>query len=250
MPPKKIAIIGATSTMAEHCARLWLAQQPTAELILVGRDLPRTQRVAADLQVRSPQAHIHVVQASFSDPAAIDEVVAGMCASSPLDIALIAHGALPEQAQCQNDLQACHEALDINGISPVLYAEAFAKHMEQAQHGTIALIGSVAGDRGRQSNYVYGAAKGMVTRYAQGLQHRFADSAVKVVLIKPGPTDTPMTAHLKGQGAKLAPVESVAKQMVDGIAAGKPVVYAPGKWWLIMMVIRHLPLFIFNKMNI
>ena len=78
MPPKKIAIIGATSTMAEHCARLWLAQQPTAELILVGRDLPRTQRVAADLQVRSPQAHIHVVQASFSDPAAIDEVVAGM----------------------------------------------------------------------------------------------------------------------------------------------------------------------------
>ena len=173
-----------------------------------------------------------------------------MCASSPLDIALIAHGALPEQAQCQNDLQACHEALDINGISPVLYAEAFAKHMEQAQHGTIALIGSVAGDRGRQSNYVYGAAKGMVTRYAQGLQHRFADSAVKVVLIKPGPTDTPMTAHLKGQGAKLAPVESVAKQMVDGIAAGKPVVYAPKKWWLIMMIIRHLPGFIFNKTKI
>ena len=122
--------------------------------------------------------------------------------------------------------------------------------MEQAQHGTIALIGSVAGDRGRQSNYVYGAAKGMVTRYAQGLQHRFADSAVKVVLIKPGPTDTPMTAHLKGQGAKLAPVESVAKQMVDGIAAGKPVVYAPKKWWLIMMIIRHLPGFIFNKTKI
>ena len=217
---------------------------------MVGRDLPRTQRVATDLQVRSPQARIHVVQASFSDPTAMEKVVADLCASGPPDIALIAHGALPEQAQCQNDLQACREALDINGISPVLYAEAFAKHMAQAQHGTIALIGSVAGDRGRQSNYVYGAAKGMVTRYAQGLQHRFADSAVKVVLIKPGPTDTPMTAHLKGQGAKLAPVESVAKQMVDGIAAGKPVVYAPKKWWLIMMIIRHLPAFIFNKMKI
>jgi len=122
--------------------------------------------------------------------------------------------------------------------------------MAMANRGTIALIGSVAGDRGRKSNYVYGAAKGLVTRYAQGLQHRFAGSGVKVVLVKPGPTDTPMTAHLKGQGAKLAPVESVAGQIVDGIAAGKAVVYAPGKWWLVMMIIRHLPAFVFNKMNI
>ena len=81
-------------------------------------------------------------------------------------------------------------------------------------------------------------------------RERLAGTGVRVVLVKPGPTDTPMTAHLKGQGAKLAPVESVAKHIVDGIAAGKPVVYAPGKWWLIMMVIRHLPSFIFNKMNI
>ena len=169
---------------------------------------------------------------------------------SGVDTVLIAHGSLPEQAQCQDDLQACQDALAINGVSPVLYAEAFARHMAQAGQGTIALIGSVAGDRGRKSNYAYGAAKGMVTRYAQGLQHRFAGTGVRVVLVKPGPTDTPMTAHLKGQGAKLAPVESVAKQMVDGIAAGKPVVYAPKKWWLIMMIIRHLPGFIFNKTKI
>ena len=122
--------------------------------------------------------------------------------------------------------------------------------MEKANHGTIALIGSVAGDRGRKSNYVYGAAKGLVTRYAQGLQHRFAGTGVKVVLIKPGPTDTPMTAHLKNTGAKLASVESVAKLIVDGVEVGKPVVYAPGKWWLIMMIIRHLPAIIFNKINI
>ena len=246
---KRIVLIGATSAIAEHCARLWLQSQPL-DLVLVARDAQRAERVAADLRARSPQSEIQILQADFLDPAAIDAVAARIFEAGRVDTVLIAHGSLPEQAQCQNDLQACHEALDINGISPVLYAEAFAKHMEQAQHGTIALIGSVAGDRGRQSNYVYGAAKGMVTRYAQGLQHRFADSAVKVVLIKPGPTDTPMTAHLKGQGAKLAPVESVAKQMVDGIAAGKPVVYAPKKWWLIMMIIRHLPGFIFNKTKI
>src|SRR5690606_6692309 len=94
--------------------------------------------------------------------------------SGPIDLVLIAHGSLPDQIECQNNIQSCRDALEINGISPVLYAGAFAKEMEQANHGTIALIGSVAGDRGRKSNYVYGAAKGLVARYAQGLQHRFA----------------------------------------------------------------------------
>jgi decaprenylphospho-beta-D-erythro-pentofuranosid-2-ulose 2-reductase len=246
---KRIVVLGATSAIAEHCARLWL-RDGGADLTLVGRDLQRLERVATDLRVRSPQSAIRSVQADFLDPAAIAATVSGIVAAGPVDIVLVAHGSLPDQAQCQDDLAASVDALQVNGLSPVLYAEAFAKHMAQANHGTIALIGSVAGDRGRKSNYVYGAAKGMVTRYAQGLQHRFAASGVKIVLVKPGPTDTPMTAHLKSQGAKLAPVEAVAQQIVDGIAAGKAVVYAPGKWWLIMMIIRHLPAVVFNKMNI
>jgi short-subunit dehydrogenase len=122
--------------------------------------------------------------------------------------------------------------------------------MTQQNHGTLVLIGSVAGDRGRRSNYVYGASKGLVTRYAQGLQHRFAGTPVKVILVKPGPTDTPMTADFKAKGMKLASVEDVAKSIVSGVAAGKTVIYAPGKWGLIMMVIRHLPNIIFNRMNI
>ncbi len=246
---KRIVIVGATSAIAEHCARLWLEKQP-ADLTLLGRDAQRIERVATDLKVRSPESEIRIVQAGFLDPEAINATVENTVQSGYVDVVLIAHGSLPEQADCQDDLTECREALDINGISPVLYAEAFAKQMAKANHGTIALIGSVAGDRGRKSNYVYGAAKGLVTRYAQGLQHRFAGTGVKVVLIKPGPTDTPMTAHLKGKGAKLASVESVAEQIVEGVEAGKPVIYAPGKWWLIMMVIRHLPAFVFNKMDI
>lgn len=246
---KRIVIIGATSAIAEHCARMWVQKQPT-DLTLVGRDETRLERVATDLNVRSPQSEFRVMQADFLDPRAIDDLTQKIFALGNVDVVLIAHGSLPEQTDCQDDLKACHEALEINGISPVLYAEAFAKHMAKANHGTIALIGSVAGDRGRKSNYVYGAAKGLITRYAQGLQHRFAGTAVKVILIKPGPTETPMTAHLKGTGAKLASVDDVAKLIVDGIEAGKPTIYAPGKWWLIMMVIRHLPAMIFNKMNI
>jgi short-subunit dehydrogenase len=122
--------------------------------------------------------------------------------------------------------------------------------MEKAGRGTLGLIGSVAGDRGRKSNYVYGSAKGLVTRYAQGLQHRLAATPVKVVLIKPGPTETPMTAQLKQQGAKLACVEQVAQAICSGMAQGRAVVYAPAKWALIMMIIRHLPRWIFNKLDI
>jgi short-subunit dehydrogenase len=246
---QKIVIVGATSAIAEHCARIWV-QGKVAELVLIGRDVSRLERVAADLEVRSPQSTFSTVQADFLDPDAIQSTADSIAAAGKIDIVLIAHGTLTEQDACQNNLQTCRETLDINGISPVLYAEAFARHMAAANHGTLALISSVAGDRGRKSNYVYGAAKGLVTRYAQGLQHRFAGTGVKVVLIKPGPTDTPMTAHLKGQGAKLAPVEVVAEQIVRAIEQGKPLAYVPGKWRLIMWVVRHLPAFVFNKLNI
>lgn len=246
---KRIVIVGATSTIAEHCARLWL-QKHASDLILLGRDVQRIERVATDLRVRSPQSDIQIVQAEFLAPEAIQAIVDSIVAQGEVDIVLIAHGSLPDQTNCQNSLVACRDELEINGVSPVLYAEAFAQHMAKTNHGTIALIGSVAGDRGRKSNYVYGAAKGLLSRYAQGLQHRFAGTGVAVVVIKPGPTDTLMTAHLKEQGQKLASVEGVARQIVDGVEAGKAVIYTPAKWKLIMLVIMHIPNMIFNKINI
>ena len=245
---KRIVIIGATSSMAEHCARLWVTGQ-RVDLTLVGRDADRTERVAADLRVRSTGSTVRVLAAGFSDPAGIGALVDAIVADGIPQQVLIAHGTLPDQQQCQRELVLAAEALDVNAVSPALFAEAFAGHMEP-HGGVITIIGSVAGERGRRSNYIYGAAKGLVTRYAQGLQHRMAGSgsALKVVLVKPGPTATPMTAHLAAGG--LAPVESVARLIVDGSAAGKPVIYAPGKWALIMLVIRNLPAVVFNKMNI
>lgn len=246
---KRIVIIGATSAIAEHCARLWV-QGEAVDLTLVGRDANRSGRVAADLGVRSPQSHIRVVQAEFLDPIAIETTVSDIVAKGSLDLVLIAHGYLPEQADCQDDLRVCREALEVNGVSPVLYAEAFARHMERANRGTIALIGSVAGDRGRRSNYAYGSAKGLVACYAQGLQHRFAGTRVKVVLIKPGPTATPMTRNYAGKGVGLAPVERVAEEIVHSVDQGVPVAYVPRKWRWVMLIIKHLPNFVFNKLNI
>ncbi len=246
---KRIVIVGATSAIAEHCARLWLKDRP-ADLTLVGRDSHRLERVAADLKVRSPDSTVRIVLADFIDPEAIQSTAENIVKQGPVDILLIAHGTLPVQTECQASLSLCRDTLEINGISPVLYAETFAKHMALVSRGTIAIIGSVAGDRGRKSNYVYGAAKGLVDRYAQGLQHRFAGSGVRVILIKPGPTQTPMTARLQSLNVKLAPVDKVAELIVKGIEAGRDVIYAPKKWQLIMLIIRHIPSKVFNKLNI
>jgi decaprenylphospho-beta-D-erythro-pentofuranosid-2-ulose 2-reductase len=246
---KHIVIIGATSGMAEHCARLWVQAEPV-RLTLVGRNRDKTAAVAADLRIRNPACDIDVMTADFLDPASIRATVDTVVQRGSPDIVLIAQGTLPEQAKCQTDLQLCRDTLEINGISPVLFAEAFIQPMEQANHGTLAIIGSVAGDRGRKSNYVYGAAKGLVSRYAEGLQHRLAKSKVKVVLIKPGPTDTPMTAAFKAKGMKMAPVEEVAWGIVKAVEKGKAAVYVPWKWQAIMRVIRHIPSAIFARLNI
>ena len=246
---QKIVIVGATSAMAEHCARLWVAESPK-NMVLLGRDIAKTERVAQDLRVRSPQSSITVQTTNFADPVQIQAWVDQVCAAGVPDIVLIAHGTLPVQAICQQDLALNESVLQINGVSPVLFAEGLVGHLEKANSGKLAIIGSVAGDRGRKSNYVYGAAKGLVTRYAQGLQHRLANTQVKVVLIKPGPTATPMTALLIGKSQKMADVELVAQAIVQGVANSSPVVFAPAKWGLIMMVIRHLPRFVFNKMDI
>lgn len=249
-PRRRIVIAGATSAIAEHCVRLWLQAGP-ADLVLIGRNETKLQRVASDLAVRSPASGIEIIAMDFLDESAIRDTVAATCTPHAPDLVLIAQGSLPDQAECQSNLTFCRDALEINGVSPVLFTETFVTHLQSAG-GIIVVIGSVAGDRGRQSNYVYGAAKGMVTRYVQGLQHRLAlsDSALKVILVKPGPTATPMTAHLTAQGQVMAHVEDVAQAIVHGVSQAKPVLYVPKKWWFIMMVVRHLPKFLLHRSNI
>lgn len=246
---KHYALIGATSAIAQQCARQWV-KRDAALLTLIGRNSVELEAVAKDIQIRSPESQINIQITDFESATDIQDTVRELFGKAIVDIALIAHGALPDQTRCQNDLLACKAALSINGVSPVLFMEAIAEQMERANHGTLAVIGSVAGDRGRKSNYIYGSAKGLIDRYAQGLQHRFAKIPVRIVLIKPGPTDTPMTAHLKTGGQRLAPVEKVAQDIISGIDRGCSVIYTPRIWHFVMWIIRHLPNLIFNKLPI
>lgn len=244
----RIVIIGATSVIAEHCCRLW-AQRGPVDLVLVARDAARTERIATDLRVRGTGGTVEVMTADFTDAKDIARVADVTTSAAPVDIVLIAHGFMPDQ-NLNDDIAFCRDTLVINAVSPALFAEAFAGHFAKANRGTIAIIGSVAGDRGRKVNYTYGASKGLLARYAEGLDHRFAGTGVSVVLLKPGPTDTPMAAGHKAKGRKLASAEDVARTIVRGIDAKKFVVYAPPVWRLIMLIVRHIPRLVFRRLSI
>jgi short-subunit dehydrogenase len=191
---KNVLIIGATSAMAEATARLFAARGD--RLFLVARDAARLRMVADDLAVRG---------AMLAASATLD--VADFAAHAPLldaaekelgaiDIALIAHGTLSDQAECERSVDALRREFDVNAVATLALLTDLANRFERRRSGTLAVISSVAGDRGRQSNYVYGSAKAAVTTFLGGLRQRLAKSGVAVLTIKPGFVDTPMTASI------------------------------------------------------
>ena len=175
---RHVVLVGATSAIATRCARLWVMRE-TLRVTLVGRNAPMLERLAADLKTRAPRTQVEVVATSFVDPPAIAQAVARTVAWGVPDVVLIAQGLLPEQEAGQRDPTYAWRTLEVNALSPVCFAEGFAAAMLVARRGTIAIIGSVAGDRGRASNYLYGAAKGLLERYSEGLRHRVAASGLR-----------------------------------------------------------------------
>ena len=243
---KKIVIIGATSTIAAECARIW-NQSDDLTFVLVARDKDKAKRIAKDLRVRNPKNNFEIETLDFEKPKQIAALISEVT-KDKIDLVLIAHGVLPDQQEMETNLRGIKRVISINATSVVMFAEGFANAMQETG-GTIAVIGSVAGDRGRKANYVYGSSKALVDTYTRGLAHRFAGSTLKICLIKPGPTATAMTADRTQKGQKQASVEQVAAQIVKGISNGKLVIYTPGIWRWIMLVIRHLPSSIFNRLN-
>jgi len=246
--PRSILIVGATSLIAQHTARRWCAGGATS-VRLVGRSADALERVAADLRVRGARSGtaVDLRVIDLTDPAAIAETVAEAERDLRPDTVLVAHGAMHRPAAMRDDLALARDQLDVTGVSPALWLEAVATGTRARRIG---VIGSVAGDRGRASNYLYGSAKSMVERVAQGLSHRLHGSGRTVTLIKPGPTATPMTAELQSAGARLATAEGVSADIVRGISRGRAVVYAPGIWRWIMLIVRLLPRAVFNRTSL
>lgn len=244
---KKILIIGATSAIAEAAARLWAAQGHS--LYLLGRNSERLNTIAADLKVRGAGNAQSAVLDMNDFTRHADVLDAAATALSGLDIVLIAHGTLGDQKACELDFNTTLRELNTNTISVISLLTHLANRFEAQKHGSIAVISSVAGDRGRQSNYVYGTAKGAVTIFLQGLRNRLQKSGVQVLTIKPGFVDTPMTAEFK-KGLLWAKPEAIAKSILSGIEKRRNVIYAPGFWMAIMAVIKIVPEQIFKKLKL
>lgn len=242
---KKILIFGATSAIAQSAARIWAVNGNT--LVLCARETERLAILAQDLKARGA-AEVHTVLFDASTVENSTECVAAAL-SYGCDIALVAHGVLTDQVACQGDAAMLAQSMQLNFISYCILAEGVARFFEHQRTGTLALISSCAGDRGRASNYLYGAAKAGVTALASGLRGRLSKVGVNVVTIKPGFVDTPMTAHLK-KGALFVAPDVIGRVIVKSIERRSSVVYAPWFWRFIMGILAHVPERLFHKLPI
>jgi decaprenylphospho-beta-D-erythro-pentofuranosid-2-ulose 2-reductase len=244
---KRIVILGATSAIAEAAARLWA--QKGAKFVLVARDSEKLAVIADDLIARgAAEATKTTLDCATADAGRqLDAMIATL---GGLDLVLLAYGLLGDQAELELNAAAASELIQTNFSSAVSWCLAATAVFARQRSGTLLVIGSVAGDRGRRSNFVYGATKGGLARLVEGISHKLAPLGARAVIIKPGFVDTPMTAGFTKKGLLWAKPEAVAEVIVKAAESGGPVRYAPGFWAIIMLIIRHIPSAIFNKLNI
>lgn len=233
-----IVVIGATSAIATATLRRWAV--PQNRICVMGRNAESLEALAADLRVRGA-AEVLVRVEDPSDIEAHEGTVASILSEfGPVDLLLVAHGMLPDQKACQTSTAHLATAFVVNALSVFSYVGWFANAMEERRSGCIAVISSVAGDFGRTSNYVYGSAKAALNTFLQGLRNRLHRSGVRVVTIKPGFVDTPMTSGMK-KGLLFAKPDAVAARIDAACARGDGEVYVPGFWWAIMTLLKALP---------
>jgi decaprenylphospho-beta-D-erythro-pentofuranosid-2-ulose 2-reductase len=246
---KNILIVGATSAIAIACAREWV-KLGDVRFFLVARNGERLKQVADDLSTRGAQsAAFHQLDIDSL------EQHSGMlkrCASElgALDIVLVAPGTLPDQAACQADPSVAVREFNTNAVSVIALLTPIANALEAQKRGTLAVISSVAGDRGRPSNYLYGSAKAALSAFCEGLNARLFKAGVHVVTIKPGFVATPMTAGLPLPGSLVATPEQVAADIVHAVEKRKDVLYTRWFWAFIMLIIRFVPRSLFKRASL
>lgn len=242
---RRVLIVGATSAIAAEVGRLYAGQG--SALVLAGRNPVRLAAVGDDLRLRGA-ATVATEVLDLLDYDAHAPFVRRAFAGG-LDVALVAPGVLPDQRRCEVDPGEAVRALKLNLVATVALVSLLANEFQERRSGTLAVISSVAGDRGRQSNYVYGAAKAGLTAFLQGLRQRLHPAGVRVVTLKPGYVDTPMTAHLPGNPLASSP-RRAARAIHRAIEAGRDVAYIPWFWRPVMALIKALPEPLFKRLRL
>lgn len=250
MLSETVLVVGATSGIAQAFCRL--RAEKGDKLVLAGRNVEALNRLAADLKVRgAPQVEVEAYDAL--DPASAKSLVEKTLAhfNQSLDVAFICHGVLPDEAKARLEPEYANESMQVNFLSCVSLLVPLANYYEERKRGSIAVVGSVAGDRGRQSNYTYGAAKAGLATYLQGLRNRLHRSGVSVLTIKPGFVDTPMTVgKINPKSPLVAKPEKVAGDIDRAIRRRKDVLYTPWFWRGILGVIGCVPEFVFKRLKL
>jgi decaprenylphospho-beta-D-erythro-pentofuranosid-2-ulose 2-reductase len=243
----KVLIIGATSAIAEATARLFALR--LASLYLVARNEQRVAAIASDLRIRgATQVAYEVLDLNdFAAHAAMldraNQALGGF------DVVLIAHGTLDDQRLCEDSVDLTMRALSTNGLSIIALCTQIAPRLCAQGGGTLAVLSSVAGDRGKRSNYVYGSAKALVSTYLSGLRQRLYSTGVQVLTIKPGLVDTPMTAAFP-KGPLWASPRRVATGILRAIDRKLDVAYLPYAWGPAMWLIRLIPETVFKRLKL
>ncbi|MCF6271879.1 MAG: SDR family oxidoreductase [Rhodobacteraceae bacterium] len=238
-------ILGATSSMARAFARK-CARKGDA-LLLLGRDMPELKRIAKDCSLRGA-AQAEAVAFDARKPEEFSAIISEAAEGRQLNAAVFI-GSMPPQDELDRDPSLLDGVIQDNFTGPARFLQLLAPHMETQGSGTIIGIGSVAGDRGRVGNYVYGAAKAGFHTYLSGLRNRLGRHGVQVITVKPGFVDTTMTWGIEGMFLVASP-EAVADSLIKAVKKRRNVVYTPWFWRYIMLIIRHIPEFIFKKMSI
>jgi len=242
----RVVILGALSAIAMATARLYAKEH--AALVLVARNADRLKALAADLKARGAvQVEIAAMDLEAEAPRAAQHLGDWSALMGGVDHVHVVYGYLGTQAAASADPAELSRIVTSNFTSAVHWCEAAANVLRRQKHGSLVVVSSVAGDRGRQSNYAYGAAKGGIALFVQGIAHALAGTGARAVAVKPGFVDTPMTDGLKKGGPMWASADQVGKALRRAADKGGPIQYAPGKWRLVMGIIRAVPSFVFHK---
>ena len=244
---KKILVIGSTSKIAECCLRLWAIER--CDFFLVARNTERNKVISQDL-ISLGAKNVHTYTMDVNDFNKHQEMYKEAYKKlSDIDLVFIAYGMLPEQQEIQTDSAKTLNTININVLSVINLLTIISNDFEKKRHGQIAIISSVAADRGRASNYIYGSSKAMITSFSDGLRQRLYKSNVNVTVIKPGFIDTPMTSKFKKNFLWSSPSKAALK-IVKGINKKKDEIYVPSYWYIIMIFIKLIPNFIFKNLKL
>jgi short-subunit dehydrogenase len=244
---KNILVMGATAAIATAVARRYAVDGHS--FFLIARNGDKLDRLVDDLIARGAGRVDHAIldiRDRDKHGAILDQAFDHL---GTIDIVLIAHGYLPDGDHAHHDMADAITTMDVNATDTIAFLTPLADRLAEQRHGTIAGISSVAGDRGRAKNYVYGAAKAAFATYLNGLRNRLHDDGVHVMTIKPGFVDTPMTKNFE-KGPLWAYPEKVAGDIIRGIEKEKNILYTPWFWRWIMMVIKAIPETLFKRLSI